>query len=454
VHDEDSTLRVAIGSSLPAGTVIGGRFRVEREIGRGGMGEVYAARHTTTLKEVALKRIRLGAVSGVESVRRFMLEARAATAIRHPNVVEVYDVFVDADGSPIMVMELLEGESFASYRARAGALTLGDAATVLLPAARALKAAHEKGIVHRDLKPDNVFLAQTSSGRATKVLDFGIAKVLDPAKIGSDTQAAGTITGSILGTPSYMSYEQAMSDKNIDQRSDVWSFGVMLFEALTGRRPLEFDTLGGMYTKFLKEPVPSIRAVLPELPLDAGTVIDQCLAKFKADRLGDLGPLIDVLVKYTAKSVPGAESGGRVIDLPFQEQVPSSVVTGSTEPRGRRKSSAALGTVIVATALALGVWALWLRPRGTPAGPALPEAPVAATAQRMAPSVPSVIEKLPTTAETPVPSSAPAPRPARSVTATRANHAVEVPAQPGSADAKVSAAQDKRKKGISDALPY
>jgi serine/threonine-protein kinase len=450
VNDEDSSLRVAIGSLLPAGTVIGGRFRVEREIGRGGMGEVYAARHMTTLKQVALKRIRLGAVSGAESVRRFMLEARAATAIRHPNVVEVHDVFVDADGSPIMVMELLDGESFTSYRTRAGALTLGDAATVLLPAARALQAAHGKGIVHRDLKPDNVFLAETPSGRVTKVLDFGIAKVLDPAKIGSDTQAAGTITGSILGTPSYMSYEQAMSDKDIDQRTDIWSFGVMLFEALTGRRPLEFDTLGGMYTKFLREPVPSIRAVLPDLPADAGTVIDHCLAKFKAERLSDLGPLIEVLTKYTLGSAPGAESGGRVITLP-----PASLVTALPEARGRRKSSTSLGAFVVATAaLAIFVWALWFRPRAMPRGPALPETAVAAAARTTAPSVPLVTEVLPTTAETLVPSRAEAPRPARTVTAAHASRAFEVPAEPGSAGVKTSAAQDQQKKGISDALPY
>ena len=154
--------------SLPPGALVGGRFKVEGLIGRGGMGEVYAARHATTGKEVALKLIHTAAGSSKEHVRRFMREARAATAIQHPNVIEVFDVFEDADGTPVMVMELLKGEPFSDFRERAGALELHQVSETLLPAVRALQAAHDKGIVHRDLKPDNVFLVSTPTGRTTK----------------------------------------------------------------------------------------------------------------------------------------------------------------------------------------------------------------------------------------------------------------------------------------------
>ena len=328
--------------SLPGGALVGGRFRVERLIGRGGMGEVYAARHATTGKEVALKLIHSATGSGKEHVRRFMREARAATAIQHPNVIEVFDVFEDADGTPVMVMELLKGEPFSAFRERAGALRLHEVAELLLPAARALQAAHEKGIVHRDLKPDNVFLATTPAGRCTKLLDFGIAKVLDPTKISSETQGQQTNTGSILGTPHYMSYEQAMSDKHVDHRTDIWAMGVMIFEALTGRRPMQYDTLGQMYAAFLQGTVPSIREFVPDLPEDCARVLDQCLAKQRDARLGDLRPLADVLAKYADPRVPGADAGGRVVEAPIQaadvatnEPLSSSVARASPKRRSR-----------------------------------------------------------------------------------------------------------------------
>ncbi len=217
--------------SLEPGAIVGGRFKVVGVIGRGGMGEVYAARHTNTGKEVALKVIRAATGVGKEHTRRFMREARAATAIEHPNVIQVFDVFEDDDGTPVMVMELLKGEPLSAYQERVGAMQLHDVATILGPAVDALRAAHEKGIVHRDLKPDNIFLSQTAAGRVTKVLDFGIAKVLDPTKLNSETQGQNTNTGSLLGTPHYMSYEQAMSEKQVDHRADIWSMGVILFSS-------------------------------------------------------------------------------------------------------------------------------------------------------------------------------------------------------------------------------
>jgi serine/threonine-protein kinase len=408
-------------ASLPEGALVGGRFRIERLIGRGGMGEVYAARHAATGKEVALKVIRSAQAAGKDHVRRFMREARAATAIDHPNVIEVYDVFADAEGNPVMVMELLKGEPFSRYRERTRALKLHEVAEILLPAARALRAAHEKGIIHRDLKPDNIFLAVTPAGRTTKVLDFGIAKVLDPTKISSETQGQQTSTGSILGTPHYMSFEQAMSDKGVDHRTDIWAMGVMIFEALTGRRPLIYDTLGQMYASFLQGSVPSIREFVPDLPADMADVLDRCLAKERGNRLGDLGPLIAVLEKYSDPKVPGACTGGVVVEAPVK---PAGVVSASSlaasvtaaPAKGRSRTTLAIVAVtLVAAGLGAGTLALARRQpaRGqspetlAPGGPATTQ-----TTQTTLAPLPSTPEPPP--ASSPATLSTPASSPATS----------------------------------------
>ena len=444
--------------SLPEGALVGGRFKVERLIGRGGMGEVYAARHVTTGKEVALKLIRAAAGSGKDHVRRFMREARAATAIEHPNVIEVLDVFEDSDGTPVMVMELLKGEPFSSYRERAGALELHQVSELLLPAVRALQAAHDKGIVHRDLKPDNVFLATTPAGRTTKVLDFGIAKVLDPTKISAETQGQQTSTGSILGTPHYMSYEQAMSDKSVDHRTDIWAMGVMIFEALTGRRPMTYDTLGQMYAGFLQGSVPSIREYLPELPDDAATVIDHCLAKQQGDRLGNLGPLIDVLSKYADPDVPGARCGGRVLEGPVTTArevtaAPlSASLPGASAAPGSRRTLLLAGGIVVT--LVVGVAAFtWSRRAPAPAAPAEPAAlspvPVADASSIVLPDPPPDVSS---SAEAGPPASASStPRPPRaSGSATPPHSAAPSAVAPPAA----SASATPPRKGISDKLPY
>jgi hypothetical protein len=338
---------------LAAGTLVGNRFRIERWIEGGGMGDVYAARHVTTGKVVALKIVR-----STDRVWRFTREARAATAVKHPNVVEVYDLFEDADGTPVMVMELLQGETFAAYRARVGALTLYDAAQILVPVLRGVHGAHAKGIVHRDIKPANIFLAESPAGRVPKILDFGIAKMLDPAKLGSDTHGQATTNTAILGTPDYMSFEQAMSDE-IDVRTDIWSVGVIVFEALTGRRPIVFDTLGQMYAAFLQGTVPAVRSFAPDLPPDVANIIDRCLAKKKEDRLDDLAPLIDVLDKYADGSVAGAMAGGRVVDSPAAASRSTEAPMARTIARpSLRRPRFVIAAVALATAAAgTGLWA-------------------------------------------------------------------------------------------------
>ena len=372
--------------SLSAGKVIAGRFRIARLIGRGGMGEVYSAKNIGTGRDVALKLIR--GVADADQTRRFLREAKAATAIQHPNVIEVLDVFEAEDGTPVMVMELLHGEPLSSLRKRRGALPLHEVARLLVPVADALRAAHEKGIVHRDLKPDNIFLSEVHGGGCLpKVLDFGIAKVLDPTSINSETQGGNTSTGSILGTPHYMSFEQAMSEKNVDHRADIWAMGVIVFEALTGRRPFEFENLGEMYTAFLQGEVPSIQAMVPDLPAEVAGVIDRCLQKQREARLDNLGPLIDVLARYEDPGVAGASAGGRVIGAfapPAEVNQSTAAVarTAVATPGGASRSRKVIGALAATLAVgALAVAALGRHPASVP----LPDATL-----QVEPSPPSV----------------------------------------------------------------
>jgi serine/threonine-protein kinase len=224
---------------------------------------------------------------------------------------------------------------------RLGVLSLSQLATVLMPVLGALKAAHDKGIVHRDLKPDNIFLSRGPAAELVpKVLDFGIAKILDPGAIAAETQGTGapTHTGSIMGTPHYMSYEQAMSEKDIDARADIWSVGVIVFEALSGRRPLEFENLGQMYTMLLKSEVPSLREHAPDLPNGVIALVDRCLVKERDERLDDLAPLIDELAKHAssdavASLLPAEDAAVAALALPLgfvassgQARTPSSML--------------------------------------------------------------------------------------------------------------------------------
>jgi hypothetical protein len=278
--------------------LVDGRFEVEGLIGHGGMGEVFAAKHALTGKRVALKRIRSeGRAAG--GTDRFLREAHVVSALHHPNIVEIYDAFEDEDGAAVLVMELLVGETLSAYRARADRIGLGEASAILVPVARALLHAHRLGVVHRDLKPENIFLVAREGGApVSKVLDFGIAKVLGSTELATGLVGESTRTGAIVGTPHYMAFEQAMSERDVDCRADIWSLGVILFEALAGRRPIAFETFGQMYTAFLKGTVLSARETLPDLPGEVAEILDRCLAIDRSARLEGLEPFIETLAPY------------------------------------------------------------------------------------------------------------------------------------------------------------
>ena len=225
------------------GTIVGGKYRIMRVLGEGGMGAVYEAENVLTLKRAAIKWLHPQLLPHEESYLRVLHEARAAARIRHRNVVDVYDVLREAD-SIFLVMELLIGEALSARIAR-GELTMHGFLTLLLPALHGVAAAHAVGVVHRDIKPENIFLVSESGHQEPKVIDFGISKVIDP-----DGSPHLTRSGITMGTPKYVSYEQLAGAKDVDARADIYAVGVMLYEALTGRPPYDATSFGQQAIRF------------------------------------------------------------------------------------------------------------------------------------------------------------------------------------------------------------
>lgn len=277
------------------GDIVGARFRIDGFLGAGGMGAVYAATNLGTGARVALKLLRPD--RDRSTARRFLDEARLATAVKHPNVIEIQDVFEDDDGTPVMVMELLQGETLAARLARVGTLSLFEAVPIFLCVARAVCAAHERGVVHRDLKPDNIYLLEGAAEPLAKVLDFGIAKNVDPAGLHVPSYASSTQHGALLGTVPYMSFEQAMGHK-IDKRTDVWSFAVTMIEALSGRRPLQYTTIAEMFSALYEQRVPRAQSLVPELPSAIASALDECLIKEREKRAPNLQRALAELEAY------------------------------------------------------------------------------------------------------------------------------------------------------------
>jgi serine/threonine-protein kinase len=276
--DDGQLVCPADGTALPraalVGRILGDRYRVLGRIGQGGMGTVYLCEHVTLGKRMAVKVLRPEFSRDEELVRRFQHEARAASQIGQENIVDVYDFGHTPEGSAYFVMEALEGESLARVLHREGPLPLGRAVRIVLQICRALDAAHRQGIVHRDLKPENVFLLRRPDGTDfVKVLDFGIAKSATSPDASRLTRA-----GSIIGTPEYMSPEQA-AGTGADPRSDVYSLGVLAYEVLTGRLPLEGESPISTLLKHQSEaPLPP-RRWRPDLPLEVEAVLLRLLAK-------------------------------------------------------------------------------------------------------------------------------------------------------------------------------
>ncbi|HEY1957384.1 MAG TPA: serine/threonine-protein kinase [Polyangiaceae bacterium] len=246
---------------LRENVVVAGKFRLLCMIGRGGMGSVWQATHLALDIPCAVKFIEGDFANLPEMQARFQREAKAAAALRSPHVVQILDHDI-WEGMPYIAMELLDGEELSKRITAQGAISPAETNAILGQVCRALGRAHQQGIIHRDLKPDNLFLVRDDDREIVKVLDFGIAKSKNPnLDIGGNTK-----TGAMLGTPYYMSPEQAQGNKSIDGRSDLWALGVIAFECLTGRRPFESDALGDLLMQIMVKPLPVPSQVRPGVP--------------------------------------------------------------------------------------------------------------------------------------------------------------------------------------------
>jgi hypothetical protein len=284
------------------------------------MGQVWAAENTITGRTVALKCIpSSGAYATARS--RFLREARAAALLDHPNVVEVLDAF-EGEGTWVIVMNLLHGETLAEHLERKGALSVQGAATLLLPVVSALGSAHERGLIHRDVKPENIFLLGDGTA-GVKVLDFGIAKF----------QAAGIATHSSLsvGTPAYMAPEQALQNRDVDCRCDMWSLGVVLYQCLLGRQPLLVESIPQMLQSLRAGGLPPIETQVADVPPDIARLLAEMLAVERDERLSSLARAYDVLAGYTSVRPPRCGSPHPSViarDLPRSAVAPP-VATGA-----------------------------------------------------------------------------------------------------------------------------
>jgi serine/threonine protein kinase len=314
-------------ADLEVGSIVADRYRLDRVLGEGGMGIVYAATHTRTRKSVAIKVLRATMAEDHATRQRFLREARAACAVRHPNVVEIHDVIELTDGTPpMMVMELLEGETLASRLKRESAMPVGELAALMLPVVAAVGNAHQVGIVHRDLKPDNIFLDRRRGTTDVRVLDFGIAK-LTATEGDAASSAAITGTGAVLGTPYYMSPEQVFGEKDIDHRADIWALGVILYECLAGVRPTQADNIGQVFKIVMTDAIKPIELHVPELPAPLVQLIGRMLTPDREKRPKDLREVASVLAEVAGQRAPS-------IGEPAAAVVRTSI-TGDGPQRGK-----------------------------------------------------------------------------------------------------------------------
>ncbi|MGH9512019.1 MAG: protein kinase domain-containing protein [Terriglobales bacterium] len=338
--------------SLTSGTKLG-PYEIQSAIGAGGMGEVYRARDTRLGREVAVKVLPASFSTETDRLQRFAQEARAAAALNHPNILSIFDIGEER-GNPYVVSELLEGETLRE-RLRTGPLSIRKAIDYALQTARGLAAAHEKGIVHRDLKPENLFI--TNDGRV-KILDFGLAKLTQPeADFGSadaPTMHAATEPGLVMGTVGYMSPEQVRG-KAADQRSDIFAFGAILYEMISGKRAFHGESAADTMSAILKDETPEISETARNVPPGLERIVRHCLEKNPAQRFHSAGDVAFDLEALTEVSSTTSKSGAQ------------TAAAQAISARSQRKLATA-GGIIVLAAVMIGLgW--WLGKRGSSSAP-------------------------------------------------------------------------------------
>ena len=352
------------------GTVLAGRYRVERRLGEGGMGRVYEAEHLLLGRRVAIKVMRRKYADQKAMVERFRVEARSASRIGHPNVVQVFDYGTTEAGEGFIVMELLEGAPLSEVLKHEGAMALGRALAILGEVATALRAAHESGVVHRDLKPANIFLSRHGADERerVRVLDFGMAKLIDLGDEGGLTAA-----GEILGTPEYMAPEQAVGGE-IGPRCDVYALGCVAYELWTGAPPFAGPNYVTVLAKHMDEKPPRLSDVR-DAPPAFDQLVARALAKQPEERPADMGAVLAALGRIAEdEGVVAAPAPSRARDVPSLPSLAPLSRRSSTRRRFGRIKRRTRRTLLGGAALlgCLAVGALAERRFGPPPPPSGP----------------------------------------------------------------------------------
>ena len=336
-------------SDLGQGSTVAGKYRLERLIGRGGMGSVWAARHLQLDTLVAVKFI--DSVSDVADARmRFEREARAAAQLRSPHVVQILDHGIDDDERPYIAMELLEGEDLGERLRRTPRLSLQATATIVTQAAKALRRAHDGGVIHRDLKPGNIFLARFDDDEVVKLLDFGVAK-LRYNELAPGVQM--TQTGVIFGSPSYMSPEQARGNRVLDHRTDLWSLAVIVFRCITGSKPFEAGSIGDLVIKLCIDPLPMPTKIAPDLPPEMDRFFERAFARDPDQRFQSAAALAVELEAIVARA--SATASPVVAALPPAPAAPAPAPAPAPLPPPPPSSGESMSGAFARPAGGLGV---------------------------------------------------------------------------------------------------